>query len=690
MVLKGNFNSNNKKKENDVGNGDHNRHQLFSSSNSLFYESEEIKIAFDDRLNYLLINAIGSNVTVTVPSGVKYSGLLTACNQNYNGGVNIILKFPKIVDKGFSDTDLGISEGNLAENLVIYGTDVAELELNDIEFIADGKCEYMKEEQEIKHGKICNSDKKKQGFKTDIDILKPHIDVKERELQKWSPECDEDFELEGSLEDADSHWDQFAVNEKKFGIKSTFDEHLYTTRINKDDPNYHQRLKEADKIAREIESQGASNNVHVAEDRGFILDDQDLDEEDKYSGVDRRGDELLAQLKLNAKPTRDKTSKYVPPSLRNQPHHVDPAILSASSVSKEKTLPSPNKISKNDVKMQTNDSNKVYKKNEVPDGIEHVNISEKPEVLDDQKTNTGSLKVSSPVTSGPTTQVTNASDSGVKSFGAPKLSASSSETIDTTQSPVKGRTLAKSCTESPMSTRGHIFRRRNTVSIFKNNGPLNVKKDFNKNFNMFLKTKDGHSERRKELSATDKSMEPFFIEKPYFTTPTWISTVESSYKSLFPDERTAIQSIQMKLQQRNINVVITGTNNMPITGIPNMLMATGRSHNGPFITNPNAGGMFVPFQPQPIFYPPVPQMIPVLSGNLNNVSDDIRNNGPNSPSSRNASPHGAPIFINSNGSQFGYPISFQPIMVNHGNHGNYRGHYHHYNRHYKSQDSHQQ
>lgn len=96
------------------------------------------------------------------------------------------------------------------------------------------------------------------------------------------------------------------MNEKKFGVKSTFDEHLYTTKINKDDPNYSKRLQEAERIAKEIESQGTSGNIHIAEDRGIIIDDSGLDEEDLYSGVDRRGDELLAALKaiLSLIPTR--------------------------------------------------------------------------------------------------------------------------------------------------------------------------------------------------------------------------------------------------------------------------------------------------------------------------------------------------------------------------------------------------
>lgn len=79
-------------------------------------------------------------------------------------------------------------------------------------------------------------------------------------------------------------WDQFAENERLFGLKTDYDETIYTTVIDKSHPDFHKRVAEADKKAREIEGTATSNR-HVAEERitdNLAVDDSGLDEEDKY------------------------------------------------------------------------------------------------------------------------------------------------------------------------------------------------------------------------------------------------------------------------------------------------------------------------------------------------------------------------------------------------------------------------
>lgn len=119
------------------------------------------------------------------------------------------------------------------------------------------------------------------GFRTDTDIS-GHLAIRERNLQKFEfSEPDTSLELgSGSV----SGWDQFATNDRLTGQKSTYDESVYTTTIDRSDPEYARRAARADRIAREIESSSATNS-HVREERGSYnpLDDQGgLDEEDKY------------------------------------------------------------------------------------------------------------------------------------------------------------------------------------------------------------------------------------------------------------------------------------------------------------------------------------------------------------------------------------------------------------------------
>ena len=93
------------------------------------------------------------------------------------------------------------------------------------------------------------------AFKTDTDIS-GKLDIKERELHKWAPAEGENAlgVLEGDLESSTGgSWDQFAANEKLFGLKTDFDEEIYTTSLNRNAPGYKDREKRAIKVANEIQ-----------------------------------------------------------------------------------------------------------------------------------------------------------------------------------------------------------------------------------------------------------------------------------------------------------------------------------------------------------------------------------------------------------------------------------------------------
>lgn len=61
-------------------------------------------------------------------------------------------------------------------------------------------------------------------------------------------------------------WDQFAANERLFGLKTDYNEHYYTTAIDKAHPQYRERMAAAERTAREIE-RSAPATSHVAEER---------------------------------------------------------------------------------------------------------------------------------------------------------------------------------------------------------------------------------------------------------------------------------------------------------------------------------------------------------------------------------------------------------------------------------------
>jgi PAB1-binding protein PBP1 len=107
-------------------------------------------------------------------------------------------------------------------------------------------------------------------FRTDADISNA-APIVERELQPWVPDGpvnppasasgsrngsssqSRDFETFGALKPGQP-WDQFEENEKLTGIKSTYKEELYTTKLDRQAPDYKKRAKEADRLAAEITS----------------------------------------------------------------------------------------------------------------------------------------------------------------------------------------------------------------------------------------------------------------------------------------------------------------------------------------------------------------------------------------------------------------------------------------------------
>ncbi|KIY48941.1 hypothetical protein FISHEDRAFT_42403 [Fistulina hepatica ATCC 64428] len=198
------------------------------------------------------------------------------------------------------------------------------------------------------------------AFRTDADITAKRGPVaRERELQVWQPESHDsaqpppplgahgDDVTFGPQADGGS-WDQFATNEQKFGIRTNFDEDVYTTRLDRSAPDFKEREKKAQRIANEIIGV-ATNNLHLAEERGQI-DDSGVNEEDKYGAVvrgpnayvppgarkngdDKKPSEGVPRLAINGhspspspRPSRE-ASKDAPRQQNSKPSEALPAFL---------------------------------------------------------------------------------------------------------------------------------------------------------------------------------------------------------------------------------------------------------------------------------------------------------------------------------------------------------------------------
>ncbi|KAK6153405.1 hypothetical protein DH2020_013044 [Rehmannia glutinosa] len=120
---------------------------------------------------------------------------------------------------------------------------------------------------ELQHEKL-------QELMTDSIISQSrHVDLG-RELERWVP----------------AGWDQFEANETLFGVKSTFDEKLYTTKLERG-PQMTELEREALRIAREIEGE-ETLDLHLAEERGIQLNGNlEMGEETRFSSVYRGADD---------------------------------------------------------------------------------------------------------------------------------------------------------------------------------------------------------------------------------------------------------------------------------------------------------------------------------------------------------------------------------------------------------------
>lgn len=102
----------------------------------------------------------------------------------------------------------------------------------------------------------------RQGFQTDVEVTGQGF-KREKVLQAWGGPG----EASGGLEDdrtgqhrqqvaspasGNGQWDQFATNEKLFGLRTDYDEEIYTTKLDRSGADYRQREARAAQLEREI------------------------------------------------------------------------------------------------------------------------------------------------------------------------------------------------------------------------------------------------------------------------------------------------------------------------------------------------------------------------------------------------------------------------------------------------------
>ena len=228
----------------------------------------------------LILNSIGELITINFISGDVIQGLLYSIDPINNEF--FIINNPRRLSR------TGIPIFLKESKLKIYFKEISYINF------------------ELKNPLKCS----KSNFETDLQVSKKNLkkEKEEKKLVKYEiKEEDKNIFTYKGLEDDDlddknknEKWDQFEINKKKYNVISTYDENLYTTKLDKSKITKEQN-DYAEKIYNEIKNSSHNEkNIHILEDRGIIDEkDGDIDEEEKYSSVIKNYNNINNIQKMN-------------------------------------------------------------------------------------------------------------------------------------------------------------------------------------------------------------------------------------------------------------------------------------------------------------------------------------------------------------------------------------------------------
>ncbi|XP_011627318.1 polyadenylate-binding protein-interacting protein 4 [Amborella trichopoda] len=231
-----------------------------------------------NRLIFLTTCLVGHHVDVQVKNGSVFTGIFHATNSDKDFG--LILKMARLTKDGSVKGQKMVfdSAGKVpSRTLIIPAKELVQVIAKDVLVTSNYLSNFSTHE-------------KRHDFMIDTSISQSHLIDVERELEPWTPDNDDPLcpDLENTFDNTwNRNWDQFQTNEELFGVKSTFDEELYTTKLEKG-PQMRELEREATRIAREIQGED-TQDPHLAEERGIhhLLGDLELDEESRFSSVFR-------------------------------------------------------------------------------------------------------------------------------------------------------------------------------------------------------------------------------------------------------------------------------------------------------------------------------------------------------------------------------------------------------------------
>ncbi|XP_018443207.2 polyadenylate-binding protein-interacting protein 3 [Raphanus sativus] len=239
-------------------------------------KAASVDISSRDPFEYLATCHIGHHVEVHLKDGSVYSGVFHA-SADVENNFGIVLKMACLIREGSLQGMKLLSplvSKPPSKMLILPANEVVQVISKDLPVYSSNASNSAQCERPLE---LLTDSSISQSYRVDL----------ERELERWVP--DEDVpdcsDLENVFDDPWKRgWNQFEVNKTLFGVTSTFDEELYTTKLERG-PRTRELEEQALRIAREIEGEN-TRDLHVAEERGLQLSGKfDIDEETKYSSV---------------------------------------------------------------------------------------------------------------------------------------------------------------------------------------------------------------------------------------------------------------------------------------------------------------------------------------------------------------------------------------------------------------------
>ncbi|KAF2072508.1 hypothetical protein CYY_006175 [Polysphondylium violaceum] len=319
------YNNNNNSNNSSPKSNNNKQHHHHHGQQHHHHHNDGIRM-MKDRTTYISMSLVGYHVSVLLKNGESYEGILHSAftENNNNANTNSPSKNQQTNNTTTTTAGLGIvlkmaRKKETPAPKVITTPPIPSLIIEAGSFVQLTATGVV-----LDHYK--DSFMSRESFITDTELSGFDGNLKERELTRWTPDESFNESLDDFNEKSKVAWDQFATNEKLFGVRTTYEEELYTTRLDRESDFYRSNEILAEKKAAEIEGE-KSTNIHLLEERGYI-EGADYDEEERYSSVVRKSGSNTSTSSNAGSP-----SVYVPPSKRQQ--STPPTATTAAPATKK-------------------------------------------------------------------------------------------------------------------------------------------------------------------------------------------------------------------------------------------------------------------------------------------------------------------------------------------------------------------